>query len=121
MISQLLNTPCASNQDVQADDVFRLHRTAVGQVLAFSLQALAAKGVSQEWLDAAHEKLSTWNIEYLDVLRDIPETIRKEPLPSSYRPSHWKPYPKTYNTRSRTSWGTRVPGCLRISVFANRQ
>jgi hypothetical protein len=45
--------------------------------------------------------LSTWEIEYLDVLRDIPETVRKEPPASNYRPSNWKPYPKTHNTRSR--------------------
>ena len=34
-------------------------------------------------------------------MRDIPETIRKEAPSSNYRPSNWKPYPKTYNTRSR--------------------
>ena len=78
---------CIPNKDVQADDEHRLHRTAVGQVLAFTLQALAAETPSQEWFDSAHEKLSTWKVEYLDVLRDIPETIRKDPPPSVYRPS----------------------------------
>lgn len=92
---------CVPNQDVQADDEYRLHRTAVGQVLAFTLQALAAELPSQEWHDTAHGKLSTWEVEYLDVLRDIPETIRKEPPPSVYRSSSWKSFHKTYNTRSR--------------------
>ena len=92
---------CIPNKDVQADDEHRLHRTAVGQVLAFTLQALAAETPSQEWFDSAHEKLSTWKVEYLDVLRDIPETIRKDPPPSVYRSSSWKPFQKSHNTRSR--------------------
>jgi hypothetical protein len=92
---------CIPNQDVQPGDEGRLHRTAVGQMLAFTLQALAAEAPSQEWHDTAHRKLSTWKVEYLDVLRHIPETIRKEPPSSNYRPSHWKPIPKVHNTRYR--------------------
>lgn len=91
---------CIPNQDVQADDELRLHRTAIGQVLAFTLQALAADAPSQEWHDEAH-KLTTWEVEYLDVLREIPETLRKDPPASNYRPSHWKRDPKIHNTRSR--------------------
>ncbi|KAG0154822.1 hypothetical protein PDIDSM_392 [Penicillium digitatum] len=64
-----------------ADDELRLHRTAIGQVLAFTLQALAAKAPSQEWHDAAYDKLETWDVEYLDVLRKIPETLRKDREP----------------------------------------
>ncbi|PWY66435.1 hypothetical protein BO70DRAFT_172968 [Aspergillus heteromorphus CBS 117.55] len=92
---------CVPNEDVRASDKSRIHRTAVGQMLAFTLQALAAKAPPQEWHDTADEQLSTWKVEYLDVLRHIPETIRKEPPPSNYRPSRWKPLPKTHNTRSR--------------------
>ncbi|EKV07085.1 metalloprotease m41 ftsh [Penicillium digitatum] len=92
---------CIPNQDVQADDELRLHRTAIGQVLAFTLQALAAEAPSQEWHDAAHDTLKTWEVEYLDVLRKIPETLRKYPQASNYRPSHWKLEPKAHNTRSR--------------------
>ncbi|KAI2746745.1 hypothetical protein DTO013E5_43 [Penicillium roqueforti] len=92
---------CIPNQDVQADDEFRFHRIAIGQVLAFTLQALAAEAPSQEWHDAAHDKLKTWEVEYLDVLRKIPETLRKDPRASNYRPSHWKPEPKMHNIRSR--------------------
>lgn len=89
---------CIPNQDVQADDEWRLHRTAIGQVLAFTLQALAAEAPSQEWHDVAYDKLKTWEVEYLDVLRKIPETLRKDPPASNYRPSHWKLEPKTHNT-----------------------
>ncbi|KAJ5275771.1 hypothetical protein N7524_001924 [Penicillium chrysogenum] len=93
---------CVPNQDVQANDQYRLHRTAVGQVLAFTLQALAAKAPSQKWHDTAHDELSTWKVEYLDILREIPETVRTQGRPTSnYRPSHWKFEPKRHNTRSR--------------------
>ncbi|KAJ5993386.1 hypothetical protein N7451_009110 [Penicillium sp. IBT 35674x] len=92
---------CIPNQDVQPDDELRLHRTAVGQVLAFTLQALGTEAPSQEWHDIAHDKLTKWEIEYLDVLKEIPETLRKDPKLSNYRPSHWKRESKTHNTRSR--------------------
>ncbi|KAL2810711.1 hypothetical protein BDW59DRAFT_168107 [Aspergillus cavernicola] len=59
---------CIPNQDVQADDELRLHRTAIGQVLAFTLQTLAAEAPTQEWHDAADDKLTTWEVEYLDIL-----------------------------------------------------
>ena len=93
---------CVPNEDVLVNDEWRLHRTAIGQVLAFTLQALAAKAPSHKWHDAAHEKLLTWEVEYLDILKSIPETVRKDPPASNYRPSCWKAEPKTHNTRSRT-------------------
>ncbi|PYH88799.1 hypothetical protein BO71DRAFT_403570 [Aspergillus ellipticus CBS 707.79] len=93
---------CVPNQDVQANDQCRLHRTAIGQVLAFTLQALTAEAPSQEWYDTAHDQLTTWKVEYLDVLREIPETVRSRGPPTLiYRPSHWKFEPKKHNTRSR--------------------
>ncbi|RDH26834.1 hypothetical protein BDQ94DRAFT_164153 [Aspergillus welwitschiae] len=45
--------------DVQADDEVRLHRTAIGQVLAFTLQALAVEPPTQKWHDVAHDQLTT--------------------------------------------------------------
>ncbi|GAB0138454.1 hypothetical protein EsDP_00006689 [Epichloe bromicola] len=97
------------NQDVQPDDELRLHRTAIGQVLAFTLQALAAEAPPQEWHDMARDKLTTWEVEYLDVLKEIPETERKGkgPRSSNYRPSHWKRDRKVHNTRSRAPRGKR--------------
>ena len=92
---------CIPNQDVQPDDELRLHRTAIGQVLAFTLQALAAETPPQAWHDVAHDKLTTWEVEYLDVLKEILETLRKDPRSSNYRPSHWKRDRKVHNTRSR--------------------
>ncbi|PYI32283.1 hypothetical protein BP00DRAFT_158991 [Aspergillus indologenus CBS 114.80] len=43
---------------------------------------------------ANHVLRLTWKVEYSDVLRHIPETIRQEPPPSNYRPSRWKTAPK---------------------------
>ncbi|BCR99884.1 uncharacterized protein AKAW2_50226S [Aspergillus luchuensis] len=79
----------------------RLHRTAIGQVLAFTLQALSVEPPTQKWHDVAHDQLTTWKVEYLDVLREIPDTLRKDPPASDYRPSHWKPDRKIHNTRAR--------------------
>ncbi|KAJ5959155.1 uncharacterized protein N7479_006305, partial [Penicillium vulpinum] len=39
-------------------------------------------------------------VEYLNVLKEIPETLRKDPRSSNYRPSHWKRDRKVYNIRS---------------------
>ncbi|KXH64102.1 hypothetical protein CNYM01_14385, partial [Colletotrichum nymphaeae SA-01] len=58
------------------DDENRLHGTAVAQVFAFILQALRADPPPQSWHDTA-AGLDTWAVEYDDVLRNIPETVRK--------------------------------------------
>lgn len=79
---------CVPNKDVLPDEECRLHRTAVGQVLAFTLNALAAEPSPQEWHDAIQEKLSTWKMEYLNVLKDIPPSVRKDLLPYE-SPSDW--------------------------------
>lgn len=93
---------CVPNQDVLPDEECRLHRTAVGQVLAFTLNALATGPPPQEWHDTAQEQLSTWNVEYFDVLKDIPPSVRKDPPSSAYKPLSWKPVQRSpYNTRSR--------------------
>ena len=89
--------------DIQANDQNSLHQTAIGQVLAFTLQALATKPPSQEWHNTAHDELSTWKVEYLDILQEIPETIQSQGQPTSnYQPSHWKIEPRRHNTWSRT-------------------
>ncbi|KAJ5737457.1 uncharacterized protein N7483_002582 [Penicillium malachiteum] len=82
---------CVPNQDVQGNDQCRLHRTAIRQVLAFTLQVLTTEPPSQEWHDTAREQLTTWEVEYLDVLREIPETNQKK-----------------HNTRSRARCQTDI-------------
>ncbi|OJZ80397.1 hypothetical protein ASPFODRAFT_53148, partial [Aspergillus luchuensis CBS 106.47] len=52
LFNNLLCMPYQDAQaDVQADDEVRLHRTAIGQVLAFTLQALAVEPPTQKWHD----------------------------------------------------------------------
>lgn len=93
---------CVPNRDVNPEDKYHLHRTAVAQVLAFTLNALAAEQPSQDWFDAARKNLSTWKVEYLHILKNIPETIRKDPPYFECKPSDWKPVERSpYHTRSR--------------------
>ncbi|OBT67062.1 hypothetical protein VE03_04400 [Pseudogymnoascus sp. 23342-1-I1] len=72
--------------DFQEDDENRLHRTSVAQILAFVLGALAVKPPGQSWHDAA-AGLDTWAVEYIDILKKIPETERKAPRSSPYNAS----------------------------------
>ena len=63
-----------------------LHRTAVSQVVAFSLAALESPVVSQKWQERAIESLPVWEVDYHAILAAIPETIRRSPPTSNYVP-----------------------------------
>ncbi|KAI1407697.1 hypothetical protein F5Y13DRAFT_123197 [Hypoxylon sp. FL1857] len=92
---------CVPNLDVLDDDEDRLHRTAVAQVFAFILQALRTEPPPLSWYDAAAD-LSTWAVEYEDVLSSIPETTRKERRASPYKPQRWRGFRRSpIRTRSR--------------------
>ncbi|KAL9102056.1 MAG: hypothetical protein Q9163_002764 [Psora crenata] len=68
----------------ELDGKNRLHLTALGQVLAFTLQALKTTPRGQNWQLNAAAQLKTWVMVYEDVF----ETMPKNNLPSSeYRPS----------------------------------
>lgn len=87
--------------DVQDGDENRLHRTSVAQVFAFVLNSLSTDEPSQSWHDMA-ATLDTWAVEYIDILKKIPETERKEPYEISYKPSRWKGFVRSpIRTRSR--------------------
>ncbi|GAA93206.1 hypothetical protein AKAW_11318 [Aspergillus luchuensis IFO 4308] len=101
LVAAVVTQIFSSMIDSGADDEVRLHRTAIGQVLAFTLQALAVEPPTQHWHDVADDQLTSWKVEYLDVLRGIPETLRKDPPVSNYRPSHWIPDRKIHDTRAR--------------------
>ncbi|KAI1846941.1 hypothetical protein JX265_014015 [Neoarthrinium moseri] len=91
---------CVPNLDVVDGDDLRLHRTAVAQVFAFVLQALQTEPPPMAWYDAAAE-LSTWAMEYDDILRKIPETERKPPRASPYKSQRWKGFKRSpIRTRS---------------------
>jgi tRNA A-37 threonylcarbamoyl transferase component Bud32 len=87
--------------DFQDDDENRFHRTSVAQISAFILNAFAAKAPGQSWHDAT-AGLETWAVEYIDILKKIPETIRKAPHHSAYKPGHWKGFSRSpIRTRAR--------------------
>ncbi|KAH8755333.1 hypothetical protein F5883DRAFT_570921 [Diaporthe sp. PMI_573] len=66
-----------------SDGPNRLHLTAVGQMLAFTLQALKTPRRSHQWRVEAASRLNSWEVVYEDLLDAIPE----EDAPSSeYRP-----------------------------------
>lgn len=61
----------------------RLHLTAVGQMLAFTLQAVKTPPRSQKWRAKATARLNRWEVVYDDLL----DTIPLQDAPSSeYRP-----------------------------------
>ena len=95
--------------DFQEDDGNRFHRTSVAQIFAFFLNSLSAEAPSQAWHDAA-ARLDTWAVEYIDILKKIPETERKEPRERSYRPGLWKGFARSpIQTRARRSADTCKP------------
>ncbi|RFU25118.1 hypothetical protein B7463_g11219, partial [Scytalidium lignicola] len=87
--------------DFQVDDENRFHRTSVAQIFTFVLSALATEAPSQSWHDVA-ATLDTWAVEYIDILKNIPETDRKAPPDSAYKASRWKGFLRSpIRTRSR--------------------
>ncbi|KAF2254148.1 hypothetical protein BU26DRAFT_514154 [Trematosphaeria pertusa] len=61
----------------------RLHLTAMGQMLAFTLQALKVPQRSLEWRAEAAAQLNTWTVMYEDLLHKIPP---RDAPSSEYRP-----------------------------------
>lgn len=61
----------------------RLHLTAVGQMLAFTLQALKTPPRNQQWRTEAALQLSSWEVVYNELLEAIPES---NTLSSEYQP-----------------------------------
>ncbi|KMU81591.1 hypothetical protein CISG_09204 [Coccidioides immitis RMSCC 3703] len=78
---------CVPNQDVRTNHKEDFELTAVGQVIAFTMRALASPPPSQAWHAAASE-LGIWPVEYSEVLARTPSNKRlkgRHPLSSAYR------------------------------------
>jgi hypothetical protein len=93
MVYYYLSIP---NEDME--QVNDRHRTAVAQVLAFTLQSLATTALDQSWHDTA-DKLDIWNVKYEDALRNIPPTDRKDRPQTPYKLGGWK---KAVRSRVKT-------------------
>lgn len=70
-----------------ADQRSQLQRTAVAQAFAFIQQATASEPLSQSWMDKAVQSLRRWKVEFIDILKNIPETERRSRDTSAYQPS----------------------------------
>ncbi|KAF2194998.1 hypothetical protein K469DRAFT_648552 [Zopfia rhizophila CBS 207.26] len=66
-----------------SDSANRLHLTAVGQMLAFTLQALKTPPRGQKWRAEAAAQLNSWEVVYDDLLDTIPP---EDASSSEYRP-----------------------------------
>ena len=87
----------------------RLHLTAVGQVLAFTLQALKRPPRTQSWQTNAVARLKTWELVYDELL----DKISPADIPSSeYRPSPQNRFLRMSPIRLRPRVAsTSSPGC----------
>ena len=65
----------------------RLHLTAVGQVLAFTIGSLKKRSLGPEWIAKAKVQLDIWMVDSQVVLEQIPQTVRDEIQRSEFKPS----------------------------------
>lgn len=98
---------CIPKLDVMDDDETRLHRTAVAQVFAFTLQVLRSLPPQESWFEKV-DNLDIWAVEYEDILRSIPAKDRKgkgkKVRASPYKPPQYKGFERSpIRTRSRAS------------------
>ncbi|KAF2202014.1 hypothetical protein GQ43DRAFT_12038 [Delitschia confertaspora ATCC 74209] len=70
------------SSDLKIDN--RLHLTAVGQMLAFTLRAMRTRPRTSSWRTRAVDQLNVWAVEYEQVLDHL--NIKEAPS-SEYRPS----------------------------------
>lgn len=66
-----------NSRDLNLKGPASLHKTAIAKIVAFSIQAVAAKPPPQDWHDAAAE-LDTWAADYDDVVKNVPKRSQKE-------------------------------------------
>jgi len=86
----------------------RLHLTAVGQMVAFTLQALQTTPRAHRWRSDALSRLPRWEIVYEDLLRDIPV---KEAPSSEYRPPRETSFLRASPIRLRHHAQRPAPTC----------
>ncbi|KAL6900005.1 hypothetical protein GGI43DRAFT_427727 [Trichoderma evansii] len=93
---------CVPRQDVEVDVVTGLHRTAVAQVLAFTLRALTANPASPAWYTMA-QSFERWSVHPDNVFNRIPPLLRKKKCSIQYAPQSWRPLVERSPIRKRVS------------------
>lgn len=84
---------CVPRYDVESDPETGLHRTAVAQVLAFTLRALRAcraERMSPLWYHQAQQILWRWHVNADDIFNKIPPLVRKVKRDIAYEPGVWR-------------------------------
>lgn len=61
-----------NSRDLSLNEPASMHKTPIAKIIAFCIQAVAAKPPPQEWHDAA-AKLDTWAVDYDDVVQSVPK------------------------------------------------
>ncbi|KAF2241317.1 hypothetical protein BU26DRAFT_544447 [Trematosphaeria pertusa] len=109
-------------EEFQAHAENSLHCTAVSQVLAFTLLALASPLHGQDEIQRTIESLNVWREDYDSILRAIPETERKQtPSPSAFEPRTYSHFDRSpYIFRSKKKRG-RPGACSSGSDLLNRE
>ncbi|DAA75688.1 TPA_exp: Uncharacterized protein A8136_1410 [Trichophyton benhamiae CBS 112371] len=102
------------NQEGEDNDTNRLRKTAVGQVLAFTLRAIRTTPHDQNWKDWAMSQLKVWVITEGDLYLPTSEEDEKqdEQPPTPYKPSKSTQMVirnTPVRTRSRSSRSTCKP------------
>ncbi|TGO45984.1 hypothetical protein BCON_0352g00100 [Botryotinia convoluta] len=87
-----------------------VHRTAVSQILAFTLLALESEAGNQKWIEDTMNMLDIWEVDYEAILHDIPDSVRTAPPSSEYRPKTYIPAKQfVMNLRNRSANSTCRP------------
>ncbi|KAF2630545.1 hypothetical protein BU25DRAFT_259623 [Macroventuria anomochaeta] len=94
-----------------SDGPNRLHLTAVGQMLAFTLQAMKTPPRSQKWRDDAFAQLKSWEVVFDELLDELPSD---EAPSSEYRPPQDPSFLRMSPVRLR-----RRPARARSPDYAN--
>ncbi|EKV17431.1 Major facilitator superfamily domain, general substrate transporter [Penicillium digitatum] len=88
-----------------------VRRTALGQVLAFALQSLAATPPSQEWQDAVYQSYRPLEDDYSIIMPQAPDDIRLRPPPEfMYENSFWTRFWENLLQARIPTGHTEVPG-----------
>lgn len=111
---------CVPNIDVRMDQEEDCYRTAVAQVAAFTLRALAVPPPMQEWFDAV-ANLGIWPVEYSGILAETPESKRQKSASKKFSayyssiPQDLPPLQMKLRSRSRTPPPPPSPSGAQVS------
>ncbi|RAL59462.1 hypothetical protein DID88_006578 [Monilinia fructigena] len=87
-----------------------VHRTAISQILAFTLLALESEAGNQKWIEDTMNMLDIWEVDYEAILHNMPDSVRTAPPSSEYRPKTYIPARLfAMNLRNRSANSTCRP------------